>query len=355
METNIQELWNNTYVKGRKTSDISRTEGLGQSHLKTANLLLRGELGDLKASPSAKYFLGSRYGKYLGKREKGLRFCVRYVNQFRKNFEIIRSEGYNPEKGMLEVTVIDGKMYLDDGHRRLASMTALGVQGKIQVLNVRNKDEYYIKYVKNLIHKCMRTSYLRSHGKKVLYQPIIYPAFSGYSTKEHDAKYRKAVNILLTYCGDVNGKKILDVGSCYGYYSFELTRAGAFVVAIDSDIKRVDITRKMLILYGFDWSNPLFIHGSIVPYIEATPERFDYALMLNVFHHIYDKPKGWETLNNIAEKSDRVLLSMDHANPKKIGSQKDIPSFIEKHSTLRLVDDLGQFMFGRRLYVFEKG
>jgi len=352
MEADLQELWDNTYLKGRKTSDVSRTEGLGQSHLETAHLLRLRKLGDLEASPSCRYFLGPCYGQFLGARNMGRGFCGKYMKQFRNIFEIIRSEGYNPEKGMLEVVVIDGETYLADGHRRLASMTALGGQGKIQVSNVRNK--YWIIYVRKLICKCMRKSYLTSQGRKVLYQPIMHPAFSGYSTEKHNASYRNAMNTLSTYCGNVKGKKILDVGSCYGYYSFELARAGAFVVAIDNDLKRVDIARKTSILYGLDWSNPLFVHGSIGPYIEATPDSFDYALMLNVFHHIYDKPNGWQILTSIAEKSDKVLLSMDHANPRKIGGQKDVPRFIENHSTLKLCEDLGPFMFGRRLYAFRK-
>lgn len=352
MEADLQELWDNTYLKGRKTSDVSRTEGLGQSHLETAHLLRLRKLGDLEASPSCRYFLGPCYGQFLGARNMGRGFCGKYMKQFRNIFEIIRSEGYNPEKGMLEVVVIDGETYLADGHRRLASMTALGGQGKIQVSNVRNK--YWIIYVKKLVQKCIRKSYLASQGRKVLYQPIMHPAFSCYSTEKHNTSYRNAVNIISDYFGSVKGKKILDVGSCYGYYSFELARAGAFVVAIDNDLKRVDISRKTAILHGLDWSNPLFVHGSIEPFIEETPDRFDCALMLNVFHHIYNKPNGWKTLNSIANKSDKVLLSMDHAHPLKIGGQKDIPHFIESHSNLKLYEDLGSFMFSRRLYVFGK-
>jgi tRNA (mo5U34)-methyltransferase len=80
---------------------------------------------------------------------------------------------------------------------------------------------------------------------------------------------------------DLTGKRVLDIGAWDGWFSFEMERRGAQVVALDC------------------WDNPRFremhsIYGSRVEYIqmdamEISPEnlgRFDVVLFLGVLYHL---------------------------------------------------------------------
>ena len=80
---------------------------------------------------------------------------------------------------------------------------------------------------------------------------------------------------------DLNGKRVLDIGAWDGWFSFEMERRGAEVVAVDC------------------WDNPRFremhsIYSSRVEYVqmdamEIGPEtvgRFDIVLFLGVLYHL---------------------------------------------------------------------
>ena len=106
-----------------------------------------------------------------------------------------------------------------------------------------------------------------------------------------------------------------------------------------------------------DWSNPLFACNRIEKYIKATSLKWDYTLMFSIFHHIYGKNpvESWKTLNQIAEKSEMILLTMNASSPIKIGEQSDLPSLILENSILKSCEDRGPILpFNRHLLIFKK-
>lgn len=354
IKVDVDRLWENTYIKGCRYSNTEKTSRYGRAFLEVARQFDAGKEVNPANCAVTDYFLSDHYGKLVGNRELGLRFSENYVKFFKQYFDSIKRLGYDTSISIISIYMIDGEPYLSDGNRRIAILKALG-QKEVEV---RIDDQIrWRKEADGLANACLKSSHLISGGKRVLYQPILHPAFSKYTTPQFKNYYNKAMKTILDACGSVEGKHMLDVGSCYGYYSYQLARRGAKVTAVDYHGDRVNLCHRLLRLYKMDWSNPLFVCTRIENYIKATSLTWDYTFMFNVFHQLYGQnPKeSWKTLNQIAEKSEVILLTMSSASPVKIGEQSNLPSLILENSILKSCEDRGSILpFNRHLLVFRK-
>ena len=355
IKVDVNQLWENTYIKGRRYSNTEKTSRYGRAFLEVARQFDAGEEVDPVHNAVTDYFLSDHYGKLVGNRESGLRFSESYLKFFKKYVDSIKKQGYDPSISTMSVNMIKGEPYLSDGNRRIAILKALGRQNEVEV---RIDDQRrWKKEANKLAQTCLGISHLISDGKRVLYQPVLHPAFSKYTTPQAKNHYTKAAKTLLAACGSFKDKHVLDIGSCYGYYSFFFARQGAMVTAVEPHSSRINLCIRLLRLYNMDWSNPLFVYSRIEDYIKSTSLTWDYTFMLNVFHHIYSQnPKeSWKTLNQIAEKSEVILLTMSSTSPVKIGKQSDLPSLILENSILKSCEDRGPIPpFNRHLLVFRK-
>ncbi len=336
-------------------TNTEKTSRYGKAFLKVACQFTAGKEVDPTNCAVTDYFLSDYYGKLVGNRESGLRFSETYLKFFKQYFDSIKERGYDPSISTMSVYMVDGEPYLSDGNRRIAILKALGKQKEVEV---RIDDQTrWIKEANELAKTCLNISHLISDGKRVLYQPVFHPALNKYTTPQSKNHYAKAMKNILDVCGSLKDKDMLDVGSCYGYYSYQFAQRGAMVTAVEPHGTRINFCHRLFRLYKMDWSNPMFICNRIENYIKATSLTWDYTLMLNVFHHLHSQnPKeSWKTLNQIAEKSDLILLTMSSVNPVKIGEQSDLPSFILENSILESCEDRGPIPpFNRNLLVFRK-
>jgi len=351
----VDELWENTYIKGRPYANTERTRRLGAAHLETARIFDSGKSYVVKTNPSYLFFKSDYYGKFVGNSRDCLAFTKTYLYHFKRYFDSIKAVGYDTDLSVLLIDVIDGGVYLSDGNRRIACIKALEKQKDIEV-TVGNHAPWVNKALE--FASCnLEKSYLISEGKKILYQPVLHPGLGEYNSKPFTDCYREAMDIILKICGNVERKKILDVGCCYGYYSFEFAKAGAYVMAVDADDLRIRLCDNLVRLHNMCWSNPLFLWNTVESYIGATNQTFDYTLMMNVFHHMYgENPStAWKTLNKIADKSDKTLLTMASTYPRNVGSQEDLLGFILDNSIFEKGRDFGPTPpFNRHLLLFEK-
>jgi len=353
---NAEELWHNTYIKGRKYSNPLRNSAAGRAYRETAALWNDGEDPDVLDTPVAHYFLSEDSGRFQGTEEIGRGFLKSYVPKFKEYFDSIKTHGYTTRLSTIPVEFIDGVPYLYDGTRRIACIVAIGKQKEITV----KKADYtkFSKGCRDCAEKIVQadSGWLKSEGKRVLYQPILDVGLDDYSTDTFRKSYRTASDILLNICGNVEKKQILDVGCAYGYYSREFAKAGAYVTAVEKAEEDFSLCRRLIPLYpNMDSSNPQYVYCDIGKYIENTSLNFDVTLMLSVFQHIYaqGEARAWKTLNKIAEKSEYILLTMSSTSPKNIGKQEDIPNLILENSVLDKCKDFGPILpFGRRLFRF---
>lgn len=351
----VDQLWENTYIKGRSLSNTEKTSRYGRAFLKVARQFDAGEKVDLADNAVTDYFLGDYYGKLVGNRELGLRFSAKYMTFFKKYFDSFKKHGYDTKKSRLLVDLIAGEPYISDGNRRIAILKALGKPKEIEVL--LDDQKRWVTAANKRAAQCLTTSYLKSGGKRVLYQPILHPSLSQYTTPQFKRYYIQAMKTILNVCGSFKGKNVLDVGSCYGYYSYQFARRGAMVTAVEYHGGRVRLCTHLNRLQYMDFSNPLFVCTRIENYIKATSLTWDYTFMLSVFHHLYaqNPEESWKTLNQIAEKSEVILLTMSADSPVKIGEQSDLSSLILENSILNSCEDHGPIPpFNRHLLVFRK-
>jgi len=349
----VDTLWVDTYLRGGEHAHQSTLRGLGESFQETVKLLEAGVELPAEEYPASKYFLSDLYGKFTGRRRAGIRFCEHYMKLFKGLYESISADGYDTEKSIINVSYLENnRLVLLDGNKRFAVIKYLGKQKEIMVALDDNGGSR--KICASLIEKNLIRDGMSEGGKPILYQPIIgYDWCSGLNRTK---AYYEALDVITNFCGPVQGKTILDVGSCYGFFCYELAKRGAYAIGVDNDQDRVALSLNLSDIYGFDWSNPKFVTAGMINYIIETGLHFDCVLMLSVLHNMLgvNEELAWATLKLIVEKSDAVVLSMGHLSPKKIvDTQYDIPELIMSHSDLNECKYLGTFS-GRHLYGFRK-
>jgi cyclopropane fatty-acyl-phospholipid synthase-like methyltransferase len=105
-----------------------------------------------------------------------------------------------------------------------------------------------------------------------------------FESKERD-EYQQPEKVL-EYLGDINGKKIMDIGSGTGYFSVKLAAKGAHVIAADVSGDFQDYLKKRI--KEEDISN---IELRKLPYDSPELEKneVDKVLIVNTYHHIEDR------------------------------------------------------------------
>lgn len=174
--------------------------------------------------------------------------------------------------------------------------------------------------------------------------------------------YERILKAIIGFCVDVKDKSFLDIGTCFGYFCFELTKLGARTIGVENNKERFNICRCLSKIYGFDPSNPKFINMDILDYQKPPSEKYDYVLLLNVFHYILERAReqnesdAWRMLNRLAEESEAVFITMSHEKGLHAKSQREIPEIIIQKSVLTHVKNLGKGRGRgpRNVYVFWK-
>lgn len=102
---------------------------------------------------------------------------------------------------------------------------------------------------------------------------------------------------------DMSGWSVLDIGCNAGFYSFQLARRGARVVAIDANPKYLAQARWAAGLYGLR-DRILFIEMQVYDLIRRNGV-FDLVLFLGVFYHLRYPLLG---LDIVAQKTKRLMV-----------------------------------------------
>lgn len=155
-----------------------------------------------------------------------------------------------------------------------------------------------------------------SGGVKRIYQPIDHPYFKNWEVTQICSD---RLQTILKYTENVRGKRILDIGFFYGYFSHELAKKGAKVVGVEISPKKVDIAKALSLCYGLPPTNPEFLHIPYQDYLKGNG-HFDITLFLSSWHHDLrnDMKSAWEGLNLISEHTGLLLLDMNEPLATKI-------------------------------------
>lgn len=112
---------------------------------------------------------------------------------------------------------------------------------------------------------------------------------------------------------DLHGCRALDIGCNAGFYSFELARRGADVLAIDHDIHYLDQARWAAQLFGLE-QHVAFRQGDVYA-LAQLGESFDLVLFLGVFYHLRHPLLGLD-LAAAACRDQLLFQSLATAEPQ---------------------------------------
>ena len=132
----------------------------------------------------------------------------------------------------------------------------------------------------------------------------------------------------LVFSGGVAGKRVLDVGTYYGFYPIEALRRGAAAaVGVEPDPERFAVARKIASLYG-DAYQVLNARAEEL----ALSEPFDLVLFMNVLHHVLDPIAAVANLARLSR--GRVVIEFclpsDPALLNYLDGDTESPSLYEK-------------------------
>ena len=100
--------------------------------------------------------------------------------------------------------------------------------------------------------------------------------------------------------GNLEGKKILDVGCGSGRYSIELAMKGASVVGIDFSEEMLTMARQRARDAGLE-DKVSFVSDDFVKWAEKNNDHFDVAFAMGVIDYIDDAPSFIAMMTDIAE------------------------------------------------------
>jgi SAM-dependent methyltransferase len=179
------------------------------------------------------------------------------------------------------------------------------------------------------------------------YQPVLGYNINEQKLKQYDAVLSKIIDI------GIKGKKILEPGQLYGYYSFGMARAGADVIGVEVNKDNHNICIELNKFYNLSVN---FINEDILRYDFET-EGFDGIVWMNVFHHCLFRQK-WlaiSTIHRISEYIPWMVLCMGTELGNRVSGmeQSQIPFFIleeTKYCYAKKIAEWGK----RNVYLFTK-
>jgi ubiquinone/menaquinone biosynthesis C-methylase UbiE len=118
--------------------------------------------------------------------------------------------------------------------------------------------------------------------------------------------------------GDLEGRKILDVGCGSGRYSVELARAGAEVVGVDFSEEMLSMARRRAEEAGVT-DKTTFISGDFTTWAAEAGTHFDAAFAMGVLDYVDDAP-GF--IKMMADVADEVIASFPTPTPVRMPLRK---------------------------------
>jgi 2-polyprenyl-3-methyl-5-hydroxy-6-metoxy-1,4-benzoquinol methylase len=145
------------------------------------------------------------------------------------------------------------------------------------------------------------------------------------------------------------GKKVLDLGSNQGFFSFQASLHGATEVTgiemqTEDHLAASDIKR----LSGFE--NVKFINTDAVSYLEESKEHYGLIIMNSVLHQIYKNFEGSDQfMRNISKKCDYFAFETPLHHPLMNISASDVHKNLSKYfKNVRLINVYDAYSSGYR-------
>ena len=115
--------------------------------------------------------------------------------------------------------------------------------------------------------------------------------------------------------GKVQGKKVLDIGSNQGFFSFQAAIHGASSVT-GVELQKEDVQAANDFKDVLQLDNVKFINGDAIKHIMETEEKYGLVIANSVLHQIYKNLEGAEpVLDKIADMSEYFAFETPVRHP----------------------------------------
>lgn len=234
------------------------------------------------------------------------------MNRIVNLYKEIKKNGYSDDKPKYIWGRILGNGIVEvcDGHHRVSMLKYWGKPKKFK-MEIRTRHPQWLE---------LKQKAYGLYKKKKLYQPLEHPDFADWKVDRECIDRWKSIK---AYLGDTPGKSFLDIGSCTGWFCWQLARAGAKVIGVDKNQRRIQIARTLSKYHRFPDDNPQFLVGKFEDHIKG---QFDGVLFLSVFHHYIrlHKEEAWKTTDLISKHSKMMFMDLSlnrlplEWNPQKV-------------------------------------
>jgi len=214
-------------------------------------------------------------------------------------YEHIRENGYNGSEISIYFDKTTGQVHTYDGYHRLSIIDYLGVEA-----NCNCVVSHHHPTRADMRGDFPLTKRLQELNKgEVLYQPLEDPRVDGWRLWRPDSQQR-----LKIVTNSLIASTVLDVGCETGWFSRELARRGYQVTGLDSNPKRLAISRYLSIIRNV---NVELQEGKW--HLDLQDKTFDNILMLSVLHHDILEcgiKQTFRRLKALRGKCNRLIVEM---------------------------------------------
>ena len=236
-----------------------------------------------------------------------------------------------------------GRFHLADeeSKSRVAYLLEKGLT-KIPI-KVVERDPEWTAFVKSL-----------TNSKRTIYQPITHPDFQDFRVARGSERLEMIAEDLQGQ--DLKGKKVLDVGSCLGYFARWFNKQGAHVEGVEEYRSFFNACQKLNDVKG---TGVEYHQKDIRKWLQSTgkDKLFDIILCLSVIHNIAQSgdPEGAvRALQTLSEKAPTMYFDIGQEEEgisiKRAGLPEDLVSgdpekaarFIKQNTAYTTANVIGQ-------------
>jgi ubiquinone/menaquinone biosynthesis C-methylase UbiE len=143
------------------------------------------------------------------------------------------------------------------------------------------------------------------HANEYMHQSDFEELVNRFESKERTA-YQKPEQVM-SYFGNIEGKKVMDIGAGTGYFSFRMVDAGASVIAADVDDQFLEFVTDKKDRLGLG-NDQLEVRK--IPYDSPSlsDDEVDIVLIVNTYHHIENRVPYFKEVKSGLKDGGRLIV-----------------------------------------------
>lgn len=210
----------------------------------------------------------------------------------------------------------------------MVAFTACSDQKKEENQTDSNKENHKMEHnhkEKNDSHSEKGHSHSGNKSNEYMHQKPVAELIKNFESPERD-EYQQPEKVM-TYLGEISGKKIMDIGAGSGYFSVKLAAKGANVIAADVSDEFQEALKKRI-----EDNNLKNIELRKIPFYSPSlsDNEVDLVLIVNTYHHIENRSEYFEKVKAGTKETGELVLIDFFKTETPVGPPVDHKISIDK-------------------------